>query len=267
MRIINIFYLEGMLSLLMVLRTLDISNVDVVILTKNSEHVLERCLRSIYNNVPVNWLIVVDGFSTDRTLEIVDSFGKEYGNVKVLLEGGTRAEARERGIREVETDWFMFVDSDVILCKDWFNRARKYIRSNVGAIWGVNFDLIPKAKSVFLLKLLSWVALKCFKVRGGTHDILIRTDLVKDLKIPSRFHVFEDSYIVDWIKRKGYEVIVGEDLYCLHFKPFEDWNLKNNIDLASLELKFGFNDLRKLRYFFYYPFFVLFWLIHKLQNR
>jgi glycosyltransferase involved in cell wall biosynthesis len=242
-------------------------SIDVVMLTKNSERLLTECLRSIYKNIPVKRLIVVDGSSTDNTLKIIDQFDKKYGNVKVIIEYGSRAKARERGIREVKTEWFMFVDSDVILCKDWFNKARKYLEKNVGAVWGLNLDVIPKTKSRFLFKLLGLVALKCFKARGGTHDILIRTSLVKDIKIPSRFHVFEDSYIIDWIRKKGYNVIVGEDIYCLHFKPPEDWHLKNNVELVSLEFKLGLMNFRKLRYFFYYPFFMLYWLIHKLRNR
>jgi len=45
--------------------------IDVIVLTKNSERLLTECLASIYENVPVNKLIVVDGYSTDSTLEIV----------------------------------------------------------------------------------------------------------------------------------------------------------------------------------------------------
>jgi len=228
---------------------------DVVVLTKDSEQSLRRCLTSVYENVPVNRLIVVDGFSTDRTLEIVEEFRKKYGNVKVILERGTRAVARERGIREVGTEWFMFVDSDVVLCRGWFDRACGYMREGVGAVWGVNLDVIPNVRSRFLLKLL------------GLVDILVRTELVKDIRIPSYLHVFEDAYIVDWIRAKGYRVVVGDDLYCLHFKPREDWSVKESLALVSLELRCLFRNVRKLKYIFYYPFFVLYWLIHGVWNR
>ena len=50
--------------------------VDVVVLTKNSERVLRECLASVYENVPVKRLIVVDGFSTDNTLKIVNESNK-----------------------------------------------------------------------------------------------------------------------------------------------------------------------------------------------
>ncbi|MDI6905191.1 MAG: glycosyltransferase family A protein [Candidatus Bathyarchaeia archaeon] len=86
--------------------------IDVVVLTKDSEHLLERCLNSIYQNIPVNKLIIVDGYSKDNTLKILQEFNKKYKNIKVFLDNGNRATARQKGIREVETEWFAFVDSD-----------------------------------------------------------------------------------------------------------------------------------------------------------
>ena len=58
--------------------------VDVVMLTKNSEHLLGKCLTSIYENIPVKSLIAVDGFSTDRTLKILNTFNEKYGNIDVF---------------------------------------------------------------------------------------------------------------------------------------------------------------------------------------
>ena len=107
--------------------------IDVVVLTKNSEHLLHKCLASIYENVPVKNLVVVDGFSTDRTLKIINEISEANGNVEVLKVDGSRARAREKGIRRVSTDWFMFVDSDVILGRDWFRKAEKNVKSDVGA--------------------------------------------------------------------------------------------------------------------------------------
>jgi len=92
--------------------------IDVVMLTRNSECVLNECLMSVYENVPVNRLIIVDRFSADETLKIIERYDKEYGNIVVLLREGTRAMARQEGIEKVVTEWFMFVDSDVVLCKD-----------------------------------------------------------------------------------------------------------------------------------------------------
>jgi len=88
--------------------------------------------------VPVKNLIVVDGFSTDRTLKIVSSFKKKFGNVQLYQMKGSRAAARTEGIRRVTTDWFMFLDSDVLLSKNWFRQVQKDLADGVGAVWGLN---------------------------------------------------------------------------------------------------------------------------------
>lgn len=241
-------------------------SIDVVMLTKNSEHLLNKCLKSIYGNVLVKRLIIVDGFSTDNTLKIINEFNKKHGNVKIISEKGSRAKARERGIREVKTEWFMFADSDVILCNDWFKKAKKYLDTNVGAIWGLNVDIIPNVRNKLFLKSLALIARECFNLRGGMHDTLIRHEVVKDIRIPEQLHAYEDAYITDWIKKKGYKVIVGDDIYCLHFRPSEDWNLRESLSLAATEIKCGLIYSHILRYAFYYPFFAFYWFLQFLSK-
>jgi len=235
--------------------------VDVVMLTKNSEHLLNACLNSIYGNLPIRRLIVVDGFSTDNTLKIIKEFNKKYGNVKIITEKGSRAKARERGIEEVKTEWFMFADSDVILCKDWFKRAEKYMDKDVGAVWGLNIDIIPNVKNKLFLKSLALVARQCFNLRGGMHDTLIQHELVRDIRIPEQLHAYEDAYIINWIRKKGYKVTVGDDIYCLHFRPSGNGNLRKSISLAAQEIKCGLIYSHIVKYAFYYPFFVFYWFL------
>ncbi len=235
--------------------------IDVVVLTKNSEHLLERCLTSIYASVPVKSLIVIDGFSTDRTLKILEKFNKKHGNIKVMRMNGSRARAREKAIQRITTEWFMFVDSDVILSKKWYKQAEKHIKPDVGAIWGVNIDVIPNVKNKRFIKLQRIIAHQCFNLRGGTHDTLIRSDSVKDIKIPKQLHVYEDTYLINWIKKKGYKVVTGNDVYCLHFKPPANWNLENAVTQAILEFKCGIIHSHMFLYAFYYPFFMFYWFL------
>jgi glycosyltransferase involved in cell wall biosynthesis len=235
--------------------------IDVVVLTKNSEHLLDKCLASIYANVPVKNLIVVDGFSTDGTLKIVNKINEEHGNITVLNENGSRAKAREKGLRQVRTEWFMFVDSDVILSRDWFRKAEKGIKTDVGAIWGMNIDVIPNVKDKRFLKLQSLIARQCFNLRGGMHDTLIRREAVEGIRIPEQLHVYEDAYIMNWIKEKGYKAVIGDDIYCLHFKPPGDWNLKNGISQAIFEVRCGLVYSHLYEYMLYYPFFLFYWYL------
>jgi glycosyltransferase involved in cell wall biosynthesis len=235
--------------------------IDVVVLTRNSEHILSKCLASIYENVPLKNLIVIDGFSNDGTLKILNDVNKKYGNIKVLRMNGSRARARERAMQQVSTDWFMFVDSDVILSKDWFKQAEKHVKPDVGAVWGVNIDVIPNLKDKRLIKLQSLIAKQCFNLRGGTHDTLIRREAVKGIRIPEQLHVYEDAFIMNWIKEKGYKVVIGDAVYCLHFKPPGSWNLENGVTQAILEVKCGLVYSHIYEYVFYYPIFMFHWFL------
>jgi glycosyltransferase involved in cell wall biosynthesis len=241
--------------------------IDVAMITKNSEHsnghIFEKCLRSVYEEIPAdnfNNLIVVDGCSTDGTIGLLNGFKDRFGNVRILRDGGTRATARQKCIDNVETEWFAFVDSDVVLCPSWFERALKYIKEDVGAIWGVNLDVIPNFKGKFFYNLLCHVSRECFEIRGGTHDTLIRRDAVKGIRIPPDLRSFEDAYIIDWIK-KGYEVVIGDDLYCKHFRPSSDWGATALFKDAYEQIRYGLGRSRKIALFPFYPIHMLYGLV------
>ncbi|HLE75921.1 MAG TPA: glycosyltransferase family A protein [Candidatus Bathyarchaeia archaeon] len=211
------------------------AKVDVVMLTRNSERWLNECLESVYENVPVNRLIVIDGHSTDKTLEILGKFSEAYGNVKIITQNGSRGEARARGIREVTTEWFMFVDSDVVLCKNWFEKARRYAASDVGAVWGV--DIPGDVANKFAVFMFKWMETRVFNIRGGCHDILVRRDCIKEIKIPRQLHTLEDAYIKDWITAQNYKVVISYDSWCRHYKTMSSLFSKESILPAFHELK------------------------------
>jgi glycosyltransferase involved in cell wall biosynthesis len=224
--------------------------IDVAILTMNSERMLRECINSVYKNVPVKNLIIVDGYSTDATANIVKEFQEKYRNVTFVQEKGTRGSARQTAIQLVKSDWFMFVDSDVILSKNWFLEAQKLVKDDVGAVWGIEiWSVLKEAK---ILKLFERMTLKIFKQRGGTHDILIRRKTVENINIPYHLHTYEDGYIKSWIEKKGFKVIGAYQPYCIHFRPDSIWTVNKNIELMVSDLKYAFHrPVLLLSYGFY----------------
>ncbi len=223
--------------------------VDVVLLTKNSERALVKCLKSVYSNVPVHQLIIVDSYSTDDTHKILKDFNDKYHNVKIVFDRGTRASARQKGIQHVQTEWFLFVDSDVVLSKNWFQKATANIDPKVGAIWGT--EIWSTIQNPTILKLYLIVTRKIFEVRGGTHDTLIRTSLVKDIKIPGKLHIYEDAYIKDWITKKGYKAVPCYVPFCIHYRPDSVWTVKGGINLIAEALIIGSPRLVSKLFFAY----------------
>jgi glycosyltransferase involved in cell wall biosynthesis len=230
--------------------------VDVIVLTKNSERRLRECLTSVYENVPVSSLIVVDGYSTDRTLEIVREFQERHGNVVLIRDKGTRGSARQKAMSRVKTDWFMFVDSDVILCTGWFVKAEKLIKNNIGAIWGI--EIWSVLKNTTVLRLFERITLKIFESRGGTHDLLVRRKAVEGISIPFHLHTYEDSYIKSWIHRNGYEVLPVYDPYCIHYRPRSVWTVKQSIGFVASDLKFAIRHPQLILSYAFYAAVVLY---------
>ena len=212
-------------------------DIDVAILTMNSGRMLRECINSVYANLPVNNLIIIDGYSTDNTVEIVKEFQKKHSNVTFIQEKGTRGKARQTAIHMVKSEWFMFVDSDVILSKNWFAEAEKLLSDDVGAIWGIEIWSVLKETKV--LKMFERVTLKIFEKRGGTHDLLVRRKTVEDIKIPFELHTYEDSYIKDWINKKGYKVLGVYQPYCIHFRPQEVWTAQKHVEFMVSDLKYA----------------------------
>ncbi len=224
--------------------------VDVAILTMNSARMLRECLNSVYKNIPVNNLIVIDGFSTDNTEEIINEYQKKYGNVIFVQEKGTRGTARQRAIQLVKTEWFVFVDSDVLLSNNWFVQAEKLVKEDVGAVWGIELWSVLKDSKV--LKLFERVTLKIFEKRGGTHDLLVRRKTVEDIKIPYQLHTYEDGYIKDWIGKKGYKVLGVYEPYCIHFRSDSVWTTRKHIEFMVSDLKYAIHrPILLLSYSFY----------------
>jgi glycosyltransferase involved in cell wall biosynthesis len=85
-------------------------DVAVVVPVRNAEGMLAACLESIIRQGPAE-LIVVDGLSTDRTVDIARSFG-----ARILSdEGKGLPAARSIGARAARTRVLALVDADVIL--------------------------------------------------------------------------------------------------------------------------------------------------------
>lgn len=81
-------------------------DLTVVILTKNEENVLARCINSVPFAAEV---LVVDSGSTDRTCALAQQLG-----ARVINEPwpGNFAEQRNRGDANVQTTWILHLDAD-----------------------------------------------------------------------------------------------------------------------------------------------------------
>lgn len=88
--------------------------VDVVICSFNSAATIRQCLEGIAKFVETERIIVVDGGSKDGTQDIVRAHPKTELHVRPDLSLGA---SRKFAFGLVRTEWFLQIDSDVILTK------------------------------------------------------------------------------------------------------------------------------------------------------
>ncbi|MGQ7379163.1 glycosyltransferase family 2 protein [Streptococcus suis] len=99
-------------------------DVTIIIPVYNSSEHLDKCLTSVVNQSYKNIrIIVVNDGSTDNSLDIAKLFSDNHENVKVIdkANGGVSS-ARNIGIKNIETEYLMFVDSDDYLGEYYVER-------------------------------------------------------------------------------------------------------------------------------------------------
>lgn len=213
--------------------------IDVITRTKNSEAVLEECLASIYKEIPVCHLIVIDGFSKDRTLEIIDKYDKNYGNIKIIQTEAKIGKVAEIGIKNVDTEWFAFIDSDAILQQGWLEKILKYIKEEDTSIGAVESNVIhhylestpkfPEFKTVEDGKRVDSRAL--------TIATLIRREAVKNVEIPADLPTYEDEFIMRWIKDEGFTWIKVAEPVVDHFPTSNPFKFAYLMGVCSIRYK------------------------------
>jgi glycosyltransferase involved in cell wall biosynthesis len=100
--------------------------IDVLMLTLDAASFLDRCLISLYKEIPVRRLLVCDGGSKDGTIEIF----KKYPRVQTFIRPDIRTTGKgtEFLFSQVETEWFVLIDSDIELPSGWYDEMRKHER-------------------------------------------------------------------------------------------------------------------------------------------
>lgn len=110
------------------------ASISVVIPTYNRARTIRCCLDSVAaQTVSPFEIIVVDDFSSDETVKIVNSYDNSRVKCFVLEKNSGAQAARNRGIREAKGTWIAFQDSD----DEWLPDK---LEKQVKALTEVNFD-------------------------------------------------------------------------------------------------------------------------------
>ena len=120
---------------------------SVCMMVQNSEKTLDIALSSL-NNI-YDELIIVDGGSTDKTIEIASKYGAKIINSPW---SGNHSKQRNVYLKEVRTDWVFVLDSDEFIDKKTWNFL-EYLKVEGSKVPTDNFWIARKWISHFNKKL------------------------------------------------------------------------------------------------------------------
>lgn len=93
---------------------------SVVIPTYNRANCIGRCIESVLKQTCQNFeIIIVDNYSEDNTLQIVNSYCDHRIRIFQIHNNGVIALSRNKGIIEAQGEWICFLDSD-----DWWHKNK-----------------------------------------------------------------------------------------------------------------------------------------------
>lgn len=126
-------------------------SVSVVVIGKNEESVIGRCLRSILaaaEEVGGAEVVMVDSASTDRTVEIALSLGVRVLSLKPEWELSPSA-GRYIGFHHTRGEFILFVDADTVVERDFLRHALPYFaQPEVAGISGYLDDLDEQGQPI-----------------------------------------------------------------------------------------------------------------------
>jgi glycosyltransferase involved in cell wall biosynthesis len=217
-------------------------NVSVVVIAKNEEKYIEKCLKQLKNQTLRPEIIVVDGHSIDRTFSIA----KRYADKVVKDNKRGVADARNIGWKIAKYDIIAYCDADCIPPKDWIENISKLMNKNVcisGPLYTYDGDFLMKVSYKFWTDFITrFFGFLGYHVAWGS-NMAVRKEALR--RHPFRVNILEDYDVVRRIKKIG-KIKYFKELYM----PVSSRRLKYGFHVSIikfyarnfLRLRFGFKE-------------------------
>ncbi|MFC2072266.1 glycosyltransferase family 2 protein [Chloroflexota bacterium] len=178
--------------------------ISVIIIAKNAEETIEDCLSSIQRNNPAE-IIVVDGNSADRTVEIARCYtDRIYSD-----DGNGPSFARQLGAEQAKQEYVAYVDSDIILTEGTLTTMLTELqRSDYVSL---NAQVSPKMKTSNYWDWAQWqqnqyIQLRLREGHLGTMACLLPKEVILRYKFDSSAGVLDDIDLEFRLKKAGYKL-------------------------------------------------------------
>jgi len=162
-----------------------ITKVDLVMWTKNGGNTLSAVLKRINQVIPpeiVHKRLIVDDKSTDSTREIAKSFGWAV----ISNEGSGISDGANTALKNVESEYFVSFEQDLLLARDWWQKIPKYLENQkIAIVSGVRIPDSPssirKIEEYTLERYQKSKDLQAFLYGKTLDNTIYRTKVIREL--------------------------------------------------------------------------------------
>lgn len=184
-------------------------NISVVIPTYNEEKTIYKLVKSVLDQtIKPKEILIIDGFSNDRTIEIVRQIIKKNKIVKLFKrQYKCRGSGRNTGIKHSSSEFIAFIDAGCYVSESWLEEFSKHKSHEVifGSVEPISTNIYELSHKSILLNKKNTSNI----IMPSVCSMMLKNNVAKEnlfLENINGEYVVEDLEFLNRIKKKNLKI-------------------------------------------------------------